>query len=153
MKVRTKIIGGIAAVAIVAAGAFGVHAAAAQQGGDGGKFAEAILPAAVEMATLLRSKLLLLQVVSTEALRAGKCPEGDIIESTYLRNKAAAIRRQRGMEADWDMLHGEPGAALCRYLQDTPDTLLAMTTHGRSGLKRAFLGSITAQCVRSSGLP
>ena len=46
MRVRTKIIGGVAAVAIVAAGVFGAHAVGAQQGGGGGakdgKFAERV---------------------------------------------------------------------------------------------------------------
>jgi nucleotide-binding universal stress UspA family protein len=38
---------------------------------DGGKFAEAILPAAVELALLLASKLLLLQVLPPEVFAAG----------------------------------------------------------------------------------
>jgi nucleotide-binding universal stress UspA family protein len=63
------------------------------------------------------------------------------------------IQQQHGLLPSWDVLHGEPGDSLCRYLQDMPDAALAITTHGRSGLQRAFLGSIAARCVRNAGLP
>jgi nucleotide-binding universal stress UspA family protein len=42
---------------------------------------------------------------------------------------------------------------VCRYLRDTPDTLLAMTTHGRKGLERVVIGSVAADCVRHAGVP
>jgi nucleotide-binding universal stress UspA family protein len=120
---------------------------------DGGNFAEAILPAAVEMATLLRSQLLLLHVLTPETFAAGRLAAGDVLESSYLHKTALEIQQQHGFLPSWDVLHGEPGEALCRYLQDMPDAILAMTTHGRSGLRRAFLGSIAAECVRNAGLP
>ena len=34
-----------------------------------------------------------------------------------------------------------------------PDTLLAMTTHARSGIERAVLGSVAGYCVRHAGVP
>jgi nucleotide-binding universal stress UspA family protein len=119
---------------------------------DGGKFAEAILPIAVEMAQLLASKLLLLQVLP-EVFADGKVAAGDVLESSYLHNKAMEIQQRHGLLPSWDVLHGEPGDSLCRYLRDMTDAALAMTTHGRSGLQRAFLGSIAAHCVRNAGLP
>jgi nucleotide-binding universal stress UspA family protein len=35
----------------------------------------------------------------------------------------------------------------------TPDNLIAMCTHGRSGVKRWMLGSVTETVVRHSGNP
>jgi nucleotide-binding universal stress UspA family protein len=37
--------------------------------------------------------------------------------------------------------------------QTTPDNLIAMCTHGRSGVKRWALGSVTEKVVRHSGDP
>jgi nucleotide-binding universal stress UspA family protein len=105
------------------------------------------------MATLLRSKLLLLHVLTPETFAAGRLAAGDVLESSYLHNKAVDIQQQHGFLPSWDVLHGEPGDALCRYLQDMPDAILAMTSHGRSGLRRAFLGSVAAECLRNTGLP
>jgi nucleotide-binding universal stress UspA family protein len=120
---------------------------------DGGSFAEAILPAAVELGLLVRSKLLLLQVLTPETLAAGKAAAGDVLETSYLHSKAAEIERRHGIVPSWDVLHGEPGDSLCRYLHDMTDAVLAITTHGRSGLERAFLGSIAAHCLRRAGIP
>jgi len=52
--------------------------------------------------------------------------EADIVESSYLHRKAAEIQARHGIEAQWEVLHGEPSDALCRYLKDMPETLLAM---------------------------
>jgi nucleotide-binding universal stress UspA family protein len=73
--------------------------------------------------------------------------ESDILESSYLHRLAAEI------EAQWEVLHGEPGDALCQYLKDVPETLLAMTTHAPPAAKRVVLGSIAASCVRHAGAP
>jgi nucleotide-binding universal stress UspA family protein len=120
---------------------------------DGGKFAEAILPAAAEIALVLKSNLLLLQVLAPERFTPGNLAAGDVLESSYLRNTAIAVQQRHGILPNWDVLHGEPGDALCRYLCDMPDTLLALTTHARTGLRRALFGSIAAHCVRNAGLP
>ena len=79
--------------------------------------------------------------------------ESDILESSYLHRLAAEIQAVHGIEAQWEVLHGEPGDALCRYLKDVPETLLAMTTHAHGAAKRVVLGSIAASCVRHAGVP
>jgi nucleotide-binding universal stress UspA family protein len=33
------------------------------------------------------------------------------------------------------------------------ETILAMTTHARSGVQRVVLGSVAASCVRHAGVP
>src|SRR6266508_2859963 len=66
---------------------------------------------------------------------------------------AAAIKQTHGIDADWEVLHGDPADAICRYLKGMPDTLLAMTTHARSALERAVLGSVAGYCVRHAGVP
>jgi nucleotide-binding universal stress UspA family protein len=120
---------------------------------DGGKFAEAILAAAAEMAVVLKSNLVLLQVLTGERFAPASLAAGDVLESSYLRRTASAVQRRYGILPNWDVLHGEPGDALCRYLRDMPDTLLALTTHARSGLRRALFGSIAAHCLRNAALP
>jgi nucleotide-binding universal stress UspA family protein len=120
---------------------------------DGGKFAEAILPAAAEIALLLKSNLLLLQVLPPQRFTPARLAAGDVLESSYLRKAAIAVEQRHGILPNWDVLHGEPGDALCRYLCDMPDTLLALTTHARTGMKRALFGSIAAHCIRNAALP
>lgn len=122
---------------------------------DGGEFSERIIPAAVELAKAANAKLMLLQVLPAEFSKSNvpNAPAGDILESSYLHAKAIEIEGNYGVESNWDVLHGEPGDAISAYVNGIPNTLLAMTSHARSGLQRAILGSVAADCVRNSGVP
>jgi nucleotide-binding universal stress UspA family protein len=122
---------------------------------DGGEFSEQIIPAAVEFAKAINAKLLLLQVLPAGFSNSSmpNIPAGDILESSYLRAKAAEIEKNYGIESNWDVLHGEPGDAISHYMAGSSKTLIAMTSHARSGLQRAILGSVAAECIRKSGAP
>ena len=54
---------------------------------------------------------------------------------------------------DWEVLHGDPADAICRYVQGMPDTLLARTMHARRAVERAVLGSVASYYVRHAGVP
>ena len=122
---------------------------------DSGEFSERIIPTAVELAKAIDAKLMLIQVLPAEFSKstAPGAPPGDILESSYLHAKAAGIEKEYGIEPSWDILHGEPGNAIYRYVNGMPETLLAMTSRARSGVKRAVLGSTAATCVRNAGVP
>jgi len=51
------------------------------------------------------------------------------------------------------ILTGEPASALTLYLEKTGAGLLAMTTHGRDGVARALVGSVTEDVVRHCAVP
>jgi nucleotide-binding universal stress UspA family protein len=121
---------------------------------DGNKFAEKILPYAVNTAQSLAAKLLLIQALPIAAPPPILAHEkSDIVESSYLHRKANAIKADHGIAAQWEVLHGDPAEAICRYVKGMPDTMLAMTTHARGGMERVVLGSIAAACVRHAGVP
>ena len=79
-------------------------------------------------------------------------PLGDVLESSYLQRKAAEIKKKYEIEPSWDVLHGEAGDAICRYVNGMEETLLAMTSHARNGVERALLGSVAAVCIRKAGV-
>ncbi len=122
---------------------------------EGGDFSERILPAAIELTKVVRGDLLLIQVLPAgfPQSAAPDVPIGDFLDSAYLHHKAAAIEKKHGIQVSWDVLYGEPGDSICRYLRGTRETLLAMTTHARSALQRALVGSVTADCIRNCAVP
>ena len=122
---------------------------------DGSQFSEKIVPAAIEMAKSLNSRIILVQALPTESVQAvsAHVPSGDVLESSYLQAKAAEIKKKYEIDPSWDVLHGEAGDAICRYLNGMEDTLLAMTSHARGGVERALLGSVAAACIRKAGVP
>ena len=121
---------------------------------DGSAFSEKIIPYAARAARSLSAALFLVQALPVRRPEALSYEHGsDILESSYVHRQAAEVEAIHGLETQWDVLHGEATDALCRYLKDIPETLLAMTTHAHSAAKRVVLGSIAASCVRHAGVP
>jgi nucleotide-binding universal stress UspA family protein len=120
---------------------------------DGSPFSESIIPAAAEMATALNARLVLVHAVSVRLKVPSGIPVGDVLESSYVRSRAEWIERSYGVRPDWDVLHGDPADAICRYREGQGDAILAMSSHSRSGLKRTIFGSVASECLRRSGCP
>lgn len=122
---------------------------------DGSSFSERILPHAARAARSLSARLLLLQALPAQqaAGQIGAQPGADILESSYLHRKAAEIQDRHKLDAQWEVLHGEPGPAICNFLEGMPGTLIAMTTHARPPAEKVIMGSVTGYCIRHSGLP
>jgi nucleotide-binding universal stress UspA family protein len=59
---------------------------------------------------------------------------------------------QRGVRVDVE-LRGEPAPALLAYAEEAPGRVLCLSSHGRSGLRRALVGSVAEQIVRTSPGP
>ena len=122
---------------------------------DRSEFSEKILPAAVGMAKSLNSRITLVQALPVESAQAARAnvPLGDVLESSYLQTTAAEIKKRYQIEPSWDVLHGEAGDAICRYINGMQNTMLAMTSHARGGVERALFGSVAAACIRKAGVP
>ncbi|MBB3192388.1 universal stress protein [Halomonas cerina] len=122
---------------------------------DGSKLSEAILPHAVALSKRLDARLQLLQVIDPSAAEA--VPEegghSDVMESGYVHGLARRLRTEHDMEVDWEVLHGDPADSIVSYLADCQDTMLAMTTHGRSGLSQVVAGSVSHEVLHEAPCP
>ena len=122
---------------------------------DGSEFAERMILYGTKAAKKLGAQLILVQVLPAETpptlLRGYET--GDINEASYVRRRAAQIKEKYGIPAEWEVLHGAPAPAICQFVKGMPETLLALTTHGRSGIERAMFGSVAAHCTRHAGVP
>jgi len=119
---------------------------------DGSEFAERMIPFAVEMTKALAARLVLVQALPPIPALAEN-GKSDMLESSYLHGIAGKIKREDGIACEWDVLHGDPADALCRYVKGMPETMLAMTSHARGGLQRALLGGVAAACLRRAAVP
>jgi nucleotide-binding universal stress UspA family protein len=122
---------------------------------DGSPFSEKMIPHAVKLAQFLSARLTLIQALPIHPTVAplAQHEKSDVLESSYLHRKAAAIKAAHGFEPQWEVLHGEPAEAICRFLGGAPETMLAMTTHARVGIEHIVLGSVAGACVRRAGVP
>jgi nucleotide-binding universal stress UspA family protein len=120
---------------------------------DGSALAEKIIPYAAEAAKSLTAGLLLVQALPVQPVTPPTHEISDLNEAAYLHSKAGAIKKRYGLDAQWEVLHGDIANAICQYVKTMPNTLLAMTTHARAGIERAILGSVAAACVRRAAVP
>jgi len=132
---------------------------------DGSRAAQAVLPYVQEMAKTLKLEVVLVQVISAEttvqftpmgpdtwAIPTDVLQRIDVLASGYLAGVGKELERE-GISVRWDVLRGAAAHSIVEFARETPGSMVAMTTHGRSGLRRWVLGSVADQVVRGSGEP
>ena len=71
----------------------------------------------------------------------------------YLEGLADSLREQGVAKVGQRMIRGPADEVIVDLALETPDNLVAMTTHGRSGPARRKLGSVTDRVVSHSDDP
>jgi nucleotide-binding universal stress UspA family protein len=66
-------------------------------------------------------------------------------------DRATRLAQERGVEFSAHLLEGRPAEVILRLAED--HDLVVMATHGRTGLDRLLLGSVTLEVVRKSPKP
>ena len=129
---------------------------------DTSELAEAALPTAQDLARGLDATIDLVIALPTESqLYLGSelmTHPADVIQRAEDSAKAYLSDVRAGLEADGHsvkstILHGDPASAVYEYTSQQAETLVAMATHGRSGLGRWVLGSVTDKVARLGGAP
>jgi nucleotide-binding universal stress UspA family protein len=121
---------------------------------DGSAAATAILPTALDWAKDLGLGMWLVDVVDPEsAQRAARATNGDVHESTPVERVAHSMRRSH-LDVNWEVLHGRNEAtAIVEFASERSAPIIAMTTHGRTGLARVVAGSVTLAVLREAPCP
>lgn len=129
---------------------------------DGSGLAEQALPFALAIAERGRSKIKLVLVHEPPTTILG--PED---AELYARVEVAALRAEReylkgviqrfrggtAQALSSAVLKGKVAGTLARYASETRADLVVMTTHGRGGIRRVWLGSVADQLVRTLEVP
>lgn len=130
---------------------------------DGSGLAERVLPHVAELAKKMSLEVILIRVFSlfSEAyIVEGYTPNMDrILEQvreesrTYLEQKVEQLHSEGLDKVSSVLLEGDDAGEIIDMAKKTPDSLVTMCTHGRSGLGRLVLGSVTDRVVRHAGNP
>lgn len=127
---------------------------------DGSPVAEAILPMILQIAGPLDMEVVLLRVVQPLPPRviegahilveAAESQHVDAVE--YLAPLAVELRN-KGIRVETFVRRGIPSDEILACVRETAADLIAMTTHGRSGLGRLLFGSVAEEVLRHSDIP
>jgi nucleotide-binding universal stress UspA family protein len=126
---------------------------------DGSALSEQALPLAAVLGRALGAKVLLARAMSTYALAPVPAGPGVFLPSyadddakSYLDTRVHSLCVDR-VDADEIVLRGDPGMEIVRLAETTRDSMVLMTSHGRSGIARTVLGSVAEEIVRRSPSP
>ncbi|MFB6202551.1 MAG: universal stress protein [Halorhabdus sp.] len=116
-----------------------------------------VLYHAGEMAHYFDSEIRLLYVADTE-LHSVTIAEQGVVDGLVKRGEeivedAAETLETLDVEHSTDVVQGSPAETIVEYASEYDYDLLVMATHGREGLSRYLLGSVTEKVVRLSDVP
>jgi len=130
---------------------------------DGSSFGEHALPAAIAIARRGEMCLDLVHVhqLVTPSLSPAAAPFFDPAIDLLIRDQEAAYLREVAgqVAARWDgaitqaVLISPIAEALCNRAHETGAALIVLSTHGRGGVARAWLGSVADRVIRQANLP
>jgi nucleotide-binding universal stress UspA family protein len=102
-----------------------------------------VVPAVLEFARLFGASVLLVHV----------CEGAACAVQTPQMRKAYDVLRQGGVVVEPLMKKGDPAVQILNACDESGADLIAMTTHGHSGVSRWMLGSVTEKVLRAAHLP
>ena len=131
---------------------------------DGSDLAERVLPAAIELAKQRDLEIVLVRTynIPTTAyagVEGYALPIDDLLKGMreeaceYLENKVADVKRLGAAKISFIARKGLASDEILSFAKNKPGGLIAMSTHGRSGVRRWVLGSVTETVVRHSENP
>lgn len=134
---------------------------------DGSSAAEKAMPHALDLAGMYDATLHVLYVVDTAAIdislgpeQVDRIKEGRFGEMTELKARAneavqriAEPARERDLHVVESVTAGTPHRQIVSYATDHDIDLIVMTSHGRTGVRRMLLGSVTERVVRLAEVP
>ncbi len=123
---------------------------------DGSALAEAILPQVTELAKTLGAELLLLRVAIAHVFPGADPTEEEVRvvrkAEEYVEALAGKLG-ETGIRIRAAVRYGKPAEEIIEHISANEVALVAMSTHGRSGLSRLVMGSGAEEVVRSSRVP
>ena len=128
---------------------------------DGSKESEAVIPYIEELASKLKAEVVLLRVLTPDYAAVTSVGQVEQLESLkksakdYIE-KVAAQLKQKGIVAKAEYREVMPGAEakeIIKLADELYVDVVAMSTHGRSGVGRWVFGSITDRVLHEGNTP
>ncbi|HEU6440065.1 MAG TPA: universal stress protein [Terriglobales bacterium] len=124
---------------------------------DGSPASEPASEQAIDLATQLQARLLVVSVFAASSRPSEASTETAVVDSRdSLTNKAQAIvqrAKAAGADATFLVWEGEPGEAIVAASDSENVDLIVVGSHGRGSVGRFFIGSVSDYVVRHAHCP
>ncbi|RKD97879.1 universal stress protein [Halopiger aswanensis] len=134
---------------------------------DGSETSKAAIDHAIDLAEKYEAGLHALYVVDTDSMsltlggeQLDRIEQGRFGEMDEVRERAeratgyvADRAAERGLDTVEHISAGRPHSQIADYVDDNGIDLVVMGSHGRTGVRRALLGSVTERTLRSVRVP
>jgi nucleotide-binding universal stress UspA family protein len=134
---------------------------------DGSDTAENAVEHAIDIAEKYGAEVHALYIVDTDSMsltlggeQLDRIEQGQFGEMEEIKGKADAATgyvadraADRGLDAVEHISSGKPHEMIASYAENNDMDLVVMGSHGRSGVRRAILGSVTERTLRSMHVP
>lgn len=133
---------------------------------DGSQLAENVLPVVQSLSRGIKSKVTLFSVIDVEAM-ADELPAGRMdlsrsidqmaqnaitVAKDYLKSVASTLDLPKGTVTQTAVL-ATAADAIVKEAEKQPGTMIAMSTHGRSGFQRYYIGSVADKVLHTASVP
>ena len=125
---------------------------------DGSETSRRAIERAVDLASKYGARIHALYVVDTTVYSTLETGAEMVLEALEEEGEAAVrtvedAATAAGVEVVTEVTEGNAHDAIMEYAADSGADLIVMGTHGRTGLDRYLLGSVTERVVRTSDVP
>ncbi len=123
---------------------------------DGSECAEIVLPSVERLAKDLKASVSLLRVVIAHTFPGVDPTDAQVKvvkEAEEYLSKVEDELRRRGLKVDSHVRYGDDAEEILDHAAQEDIDMIAMTTHGRGGVKRFLLGSVAEKVLRHSPKP
>jgi nucleotide-binding universal stress UspA family protein len=128
---------------------------------DGSPLAETIIPFLIKIAGPLDMSIVLVRILEIIPPSVVEGARQELINASEVRRRdakdylagVAATLRARGIDVSCHVRAGRPDLEIVAAARETSADLIAMSTHGRSGLGRLLFGSVAEQVLRHAEVP
>lgn len=130
---------------------------------DGSFLAERALPLATWLARINHASIALVwsvpEVLPMSMYASGtmklmdEARENEIASAQNLLKARAAQKVLSGIDVSTEVLVGDPASQLLSYIRREQIDLVVICSHGRTGMSRWLLGSVTEELIRHSTVP
>ena len=123
---------------------------------DGSDCAENVFPKVEKLAKDLKASIALLRVVTAHTFPGADPTDAEVKvvrEAEQYLSNVEEMFKKKGLKVDSHVRYGNDAEEILDHAAQKDIDIVAMTTHGRGGVKRFLLGSVAEKVLRHSPKP